>query len=278
MLSKEFDELAKSIDEFLSNRQTPRHNPTQVQLIGNSRWAENEGVRTNPQFAVNLRLPAVEKKWQLRFSSYDDQDQFEGLSRNRSGAQPQNRKTGASVGLIRKVNDIDFLFRPRLEFRDPLVSSFLMRGDQQIIIQKHLQLQWTQKVFAHSVDGVGSSFELDFNIRLGPLFYLRLFNESQYLDKENFFEVSQGPTLAWNFGKKYGLTHTLSLNSQSRDRDVQDRRWNSYHLNSYTFYTSFSHRILNNVLHYQITPELRFAKAYHFKGKAGVNFQISLIF
>ncbi len=277
-LSKRFDELAREVDTLLSSRQSPKRNPSQIQLISNTTWNEGGDVRTLPQFALDLRLPAVEKKWQLRFSSYDREDQFEGLERNRDGSVPQNRKAGASVGLLRKVGNLNFFFRPRIEFRDPLVTGFLMRVDQTIAFNKIYYAQWTQKLFAHSEEGAGLATELDFNAKVSSLLLFRWFNEMQYLDFDNYYEVSQGPSLIWRLSEAYALSHTVSFNSENRNRDIDNRVWNSYHLKSITLYTSFGHRILNKVLHYQITPFLNFPKQYNFKGQAGVNFRLALIF
>jgi hypothetical protein len=277
-LSKRIDRLARNLDELLSNRQSPVRNATQVQLIGNTRWTEQQAPTLQPQFALNLSLPAVEKRLRLQLASFDREDQFEGLERNRNGAQPQNQKTGASLGVLRQLGATQVLFRPRIEFRDPLVTSILIRTDQRLQFSTVPLILLTQKVFAHSVDGAGASAEVDFDFQLSDSVLLRFFNEAQYLDQDNFFETSQGPTLAWQISERMAWSSTLSFNGQNRALFSNNTQWNSFHLNSYTLFTSFSHMILRNVLHYQITPELRFPKSNRWKGVAGLNFQLSLIF
>ncbi len=280
-LSKQFDSLAQEIDTLLSNRRGKVPSNSRLRLLGY--FESREGGIQNQSFFISadLRLPKLEKKWKVRFSSYDREDEFEGLQRNRNGVAPREQKSGASVGLIRKVSGVNFLLRPRIELKDPLVSSMLLKlnGDLQIT---SWALQWQLKFFAHSVDGVGQSAAFDFEKDLTNRLVLRLFNEQQYLDRDNVFRVAQGPSFLYKLNDLMGLSTTLAFNSANRNISTRFTEEaygaENYHLTSYRWDITFSHKLLRNVFHYQLTPLLEFPKQRGFKGWAGIILRTEIIF
>lgn len=285
-ISLRIDELARSLDGLLSNRRAEGINKTSISLIGFVDSREGEVIDEKGHVQVNLRLPELEEKWKLRFSSYDQEDEFEGLARNRDGAGPRRQKFGTSLGLANNISNIKTLVRPRIELRDPLVSSFLLKFSSDLPLGP-FHLKWVKKFFTHSIDGVGQAIQVDFDYRLTKKIIFRFFNEEQYLDRYNLMNVAQGPTLLYKFSRRLGLSKTLSFNSKNRNLLTNADRVSplfqpygasGYHLSSYNLIFSLSHKIYKNVFHYQISPRLDFRKQQNFKGQAGVTFRTELIF
>lgn len=278
-ISKEIDDIATSIDEFLSSRREVKRNRSSVNLMGFSEFREGGYFKQTGHVNLALKLPNTEKDWMIKLSSYDEEDEFEGLQRNREGARPQSEKYGTSVGFARSLKGINATVRPRIEFKDPLVSSFLFKLEQTMKFSG-FNLRWQSKFFAHSVDGTGEAFALDFDKKLSKKILLRLFNEEQYLDKYHQFTVSQGPSILYTWSDRMAISKTISFNSANRNFRPPDDPYGagSYHLSSYNFIVSFNHKLYKNIFHYRVTPSLNFEKFNNFKGKAAMIFTTEIIF
>lgn len=279
-ISRYFDGLATDIDSLLSSRKARPRNQSRVSLVGFANSVEGQGVDPSGHIDVDLRLPNLEQDLKLQFSSYDKEDEFEGLGRNRTDGLPQQQKYGTSVAFARTFKNIRTTLRPRLELKNPLVSSFLLRFDH-----NHNFSRWTLrntlKLFAHSIDGTGQSISVDFERGLTRSMLFRWFNEQQYLDRDNILYVAQGPMLLMKLNEVMALSYTFSLNSQSRtllDLAPAKEITQSYHLSGYRSIVSFSHSLYKNVFHYQISPSLSFYKYRNFKGEAGVLLRTEIIF
>lgn len=287
VVSHKIDNLARRLDSLLANRRDDPaiSNKTTISLL--NFLESREGGYLKPRFhiAFNLRLPQLQDKWKLRLSSYDNEDEYEGLGRNRDGAAPRAQKLGTSLGLNKTFANIKTLFRPRIEFKNPLVTSLLLKFNQKISL-KNFDIIWTQKFFAHSINGAGESTSVDFEKSITQRVLLRFFNESQYLDQTNIFKAAQGPSLRMELSESMALSNTLSFYSASRTLSgpVTDGSQsnpyftNSYHLTHYQYLLSFSHQIWKRVFHYQISPYLEFAKTQSFKGQAAIKIRAEIIF
>ena len=278
-ISQQIDDLASELDELLSNRRETEKNRSTISLIGFVTQREGNVRESTGHVAAHLKLPNFEKLLKVRLSSFDDEDEFEGNGRNRDGAQPREQKLGTSFGLARTFQGVQTLFRPRIEFRDPLVTSFLLKfsGERKFSI---FQMDWRKKFFVHSVDGAGQSFAIDFTNTIYRFLVFRWFNEFQYLDRDHLFQVAQGHSLRYRLNDSMALSNTFVINSQNRELNPQSpqARAESFHLNNYQLLFSFSHNILRRVFHYQISPFWQFAKARSFKGEVGVQLRTEVIF
>lgn len=284
MLSKHIDDLAREIDLLLAGRRfIKKVNKSTVTLTGFTESIEGQAPRFSGHINMDLRLPNLEEEWKLKFSSYDEEDEFEGLNRNRFGAQPQEQKYGASIAYVKEIESVRATVRPRIELKDPLVSGFLLKLEN-LVHLTFMDLRTQLKLFTHSEDGTGQAFTIDLERKLSPSTVLRIFNEQQYLDKDNYFIVAQGPSVLFKITDRMAISPTFSFQSVNRARvenstlilPGQDHP--GYHLDSYIFYVSYRHQIYKNVLHYQLTPNLAFRKSRSFKGQAGINLNIDVIF
>ena len=282
-LSRNLDDLAREIDLLLASRRvSEKTNKTRAILSGFMESREGRAPEYSAHINLDLRLPNLEEEWKLKFSSYDEEDEFEGLDRNRYGAQPQEQKYGASIAYVREIKSVKTTLRPRIELKDPLVSGFLLKLEN-VVRLTFMDVKSQLKLFAHSEDGTGQAFTIDFERKLTSSTVLRLFNEQQYLEKDNLFIVAQGPSILYKINDRMALSPTFSFQSTNRhtpeDRAVTPQtRHPGYHLEGYSFYVSFRHQLYKNILHYQVTPNWAFTKEYQFKGRAGVNLNIEVIF
>ncbi len=280
-ISEYFDNLATELDYQLAGRRTDERNTSQLSLIGFAQAAESNGSLVDGHVDVNLHLPAFEKAVQLRLSSFDAEDEFEGLDRNRTNARPQEQKLGTSVAVGQKLSNINVVFRPRVELRDPLLTSFLLKFSNtitRIMFNFNSQLRF----LTHSRDGVGQSLSLYFDTPLAKSSLFRIFTEEQYLDKTNLFSTAHGLMFLEKMSEEVSLSQTISFNSQNRNLfgpDTPERfRYDSFHLNSYQFIFSFHHKLYKNVFHYQISPSLNFYKRLSFRGDPAILLRTELIF
>jgi hypothetical protein len=280
-ISSYIDNFANQLDYLLSNRRSRIKNYTNIKLIGFIDSREGDVLNEKGHIDINLRLPRLEEKWKLLVASYDTEDEFEGLNRNRDGASPRAQKLGTAVSYSQTFKNIKTVFRPRIDLKNPLATSFLLKfnSDFKIPIFK---VYWQKKFFLHSVDGAGESISFDFDKPLTNNLLFRIFNEAQYLDKSNFFNVAQGPTFLYKISDTIALSNTLTINSQNRNFMNNDGTnfytAANYHLESYAYIVSYSHSLYKNVLHYQISPSLSFQKQRNFKGYAGAVFKAEFIF
>ena len=280
-VSRRIDALANQIDTLLSNRKGYQKNNTTVRIIGFTEYREPGDFSQSGHVALDLRLPKFEDRLKLQLTSFDREDEFEGLGRNRDGAQPRENKFGSSVGLFKSIGKVKTLFRPRIEFRDPLVTSFLLKFNRDIPISDYI-LRLQKKFFTHSRDGVGQALSVDLDRAIFKTSIFRFFNEAQYLDRDNIFRVSQGPTIRTRLYDNMAISNTFSVNSANREltspQDPLTAPGTGFHLTDYQYILSFSHETWKRVFHYQISPYLRFNKRNNFKGQAGIILQTEIIF
>jgi hypothetical protein len=280
-VSKYFDSLARELDYLLSGQRTNERNETQLTVAAFADASEVRGVEPDAHINLDLNLPAFEEEMKLRLSSFDAEDEFEGLARNRTNARPQQQKLGTSVAVGRNISGVKVIFRPRVELRDPLLTSFLLKFTHSLkgwLFNVHSQV----RLLTHSRDGVGQSAHIYFERPLSQSSLFRWFNEQQYLDQFNLFSVAQGLMVLHKASDKLALSYTVSFNSQNRSTGteffVPEVSYTGYHLNSYQFIFSFHHKLFSNVLHYQVSPSLNFYKDLRFRGDPGILLRTELIF
>jgi len=280
-VSEYFDILAAELDYQLAGSRTDERNTSQLSLIGFAQAAESSGTLNDGHIDVNLHLPAFEEAIKLRLSSFDAEDEFEGLDRNRTNARPQEQKLGTSVAIGQRFSDIEVVFRPRVELRDPLITSFLLKFSNTIkrsVFNFNSQLRF----LTHSRDGVGQSLSLYLDTPIAKSSLFRIFTEEQYLDQRNLFSTAHGVMFLEKMSEEISLSQTISLNSQNRNLFGPDTaesfRYRNYHLNNYQFIFSFHHKLYKNVFHYQISPSLNFYKRLSFRGDPAILLRTELIF
>ncbi len=263
-----FDSIAKSIDNFLvSNSPTNRENKSSVGLENVSNSTEGQYVDNVTHLIANLRLPNVEDYFQLKFTTFDENE--ERGSKKRYG-QPVARKQnyGATVGLFKKLGDIRTSFQPRIELQDPLKVSHSLSFDTSANFTTYEFIPKLE-LFANPDKGTGIFLALNHRYFLDNTFTLNWINEGEYEEKKRQFSTIIGLSLVQEITEKSTLAYSIFASSNNRT---------AYHLEAYNFSVTWNHVLYNKILFYQIIPRLSFASEQSFKGAAGLTVVLNLTF
>ncbi|MDZ4676720.1 MAG: hypothetical protein SGI74_04345 [Oligoflexia bacterium] len=269
-ISKKIDEFATDIDVGLSgqnNRDVSFRNLTQVTLRSEANWAENGAFTYKPFLDLRLHLPNFEKKWQLKFST-SDEEQVRGVNKNRVRTAPSRQNYGGGVGLAQQLGQVIAEFEPRVEFLDGVRHSYILRLKTKTE-NSFFTIRPEAELFVRSYAGAGEFFSINTDIPLYKTAVLTIINEEQYVDRENVFSTNNGIRIGYDYNDSMSQGYSLIFESSSRP---------NYHLDRYVVATGFSHKIFQNILHYTIVPYLAFPRTLDFKGSPGLNLELKLIF
>lgn len=269
VVSEWLDSIAEGIDLFLTKKKiSKKPNETRVRIENSSISNESEGVLNNTSLNVQLRLPNLEEYFQLKFTSYDDQE--ERSTRSRYLRQTQRReKYGASVGFFRSIGRVKTAFQPRIQLRDPLKISHSLRFETLVEMTKS-NLNPKIEFFADPDKGTGIFNQLNLNIQLSNKYSFTLINEAEYDDKlATHFKATNGFSINDTLSPKAYLSYNLLFDSNNLP---------NYHLESYDFAVAWNHLLYKQILDYQLIPHLNFPKTNNFKGRAGITLNVNLNF
>lgn len=263
-----FDSIAKSIDNFfVSNSPKNRENKSSVAIENVSTSTEGQNVENVTHFIANLRLPNVEDYFQLKFTTFDENEE---RGSRKSYGQPVTRKQnyGATVGLFRQLGNIRTSFQPRIELRDPLNVSHSLSFDTRANFTTYEMLPKFE-LFANPDKGTGLFLALNYRYFLNDIFTLNWINEGEYEEKKRQFSTIVGLSLVQEITEKSTLAYGLFTNSNNRT---------AYHLEVFSFSVTWSHILYHKIFFYQIVPRLSFASEQSFKGAAGIAVVLNLNF
>lgn len=231
----------------------------------------NEGgvLRNSTAFGINLRLPNLEKRWQVRFSSYDENEEARNLQERRFRTRPRENKPGAALLFFRKLGKVKTTFQPRLELKDPLAMSYLLRFESEGTIAP-IRINPRLDLFADPLRGTGEYFHLNFSYTLAPRWELSLLNEEEYRERTNGLNVNHAIALDHALADDKGIGISFVTNSVNLG--------SPYHLNSYSISTAYAQELAENRLRFVAATFLTFTKPEAFKGDAGCSLQIEVIF
>ncbi len=269
VVSEWLDSIAEGIDMFLTKKKlSKKPNETRVRIENSSISNESEGVINSTSLNVQLRLPNLEEYFQLKFTSYDDQE--ERSTRSRYLRQTQRReKYGASLGFFKSIGRVKTSFQPRVQLRDPLKISHSLRFETLVEMTKST-LNPKIEFFADPDKGTGIFNQLNLNIQLGKRYSLTFVNEAEYDDKlATHFSATNGISINQTINPKAYLSYNLLFDSNNLP---------NYHLDSYDFAIAWNQLLYKQILDYQLIPHLNFAKSNHYKGRVGITLNINLNF
>lgn len=265
-----FDSLAETIDLFLAGQKvTTDKNQTSVRIENSTLWTEGEGASNGTAFNINLRLPNVEETWNLKFTSYDEQRERRGTQNAQFRRDLREKNYGATIGVFRRLGDIRTSFQPRIELQDPLKTSHSLAFETSVDIKPTVQFYPKVDFFASSERGTGVFNQLNFGFVLSPIYSLGLVNQSTYEDKTKIFSVANGVSLSRPVLRNAGVAYSFFFNSDNQG---------AYSLVGYTLATTWNQTIYRNILEYNLTPHIDFAKARSFTGQMGFDVNVSLKF
>lgn len=268
-ISEKIDLWAERLDLFLSRRRFTE-DPNESTVILRSFFSHEEGGKKDSSFNfdLNLRLPNLEERWSLRFTSYDPNEEERGIRSQQQRIRARERNYGAGLALLQELGNIRTTFQPRIELKDPLQTSYTLRFES-IARAKPIRVEPRVELFADSEKGTGQFASLNMEIKASEGITVLQFNEEQYEDAENIFTTTHGVSVSKGVGRRQGINTTISFRSVNRP---------AFHLSDMTASAAYYSEPYRRVLAYHIGPYWLFAKENRFKGKVGLVFEVQLIF
>lgn len=268
-ISQKLEQAAEKIDITLAGKKyTRKKNPSTINVTQYVTHLEDTGLTTSTDFGINLRLPNFEKRWQVRFSSYDEDKENRDLSQRRVRTRTRERDFGASFQFFETLGKIKTTFQPRLKLASPPTLSYILRFQSEAK-GKNIRLVPRVDFFTDPDKGTGEFFSLDFQWEISKRSDLSLTSSEEYRDHENYFTTQHGISYDYSLTPARAIGGSYSLRSINRP---------SFGLDSMTVAGAYTQEILREVLKYSISPFLDFDKDYHFKGKAGITLNMEAVF
>lgn len=269
-ISEKIDVWAEKLDLFLSRRRFT-DDPNETTIILRSFNSHQEGGRQDSSFNfdINLRLPNLEERWSLRFTSYDPNEEERGIRSTRQRIRARERNYGAGLALLQDLGNIRTTFQPRIELKDPLQTSYTLRFES-TAEAKPFKIDPRVEFFADSERGTGQFVSINWEINVQDGVSILQFNEEQYEDAENRFTTTHGFSVSKGLGRRRAVSTTVSFRSTNRPA--------AFHLSDMTASAAYSSEPYRRVLAYNVGPYWIFSKEARFKGKVGLVFEFELIF
>ena len=264
-----FNGAADGIDLFLMGRRlTDKPNNTQVQIENSTFSSSGRAPNNTSSINVNLRLPNVEEYWQVKFASYDEQEEARNVQNGYLRTTPRERNPGATVGFFRKLGNIRTAFQPRVGFNNPFKVAHSLSFES-VVDYKIFQFNPKVEFYAKPDDGTGIFIRLNFNYIMTPIFSLTQTNEGEYKERLHLFTGTNGLTLGQGINDRNSISYSLVFSSVSQP---------SYMLDGYSFAISYNHLIYKKILDMQLIPHWDFPYAVNFHGTPGIAMNFNLYF
>lgn len=267
-ISKAVQYTAEQIDLTLAGKRYTDHaNDSRATVSQILTWSEGGQLQNSTDVGLNLRLPNVEKHWQLRFSTYDEEEEERNMNQRHVRTTARTKEYGTSLFFLQKLGDVRVGFQPKLQLKDPLIMSYVLRFES-AAEAKRFRIAPKLELFADGVKGTGQYFALNFIFRPRQTIEWAIENEEEYR------------TLGHSFTTRHGLSFDYIYNMWNRfgTAFVATSENHDFHLAALNYSLSYTHDIYKNLLSFTTSPFWGFAKADHFKGRVGISFNLSATF
>ena len=268
-VSQYFDDLADGLDTFLMGKRiTRRRNETSVRVQNTTIVLEGENTQNSTSIGLNLRLPNVEEYWMLKFTTYDESEERRGVQNGYLRQTPRQQSYGASVGLFRKLGNVNTSFQPRIDLGDPLKISHSITFESVAELPKY-SVNPKLELFSDPNDGVGFYTAFNFGFGLSKYYNLTLINNGTYGDKKHLLNTANGFSIGQFVDRKNSVSYSLIFNGKNQP---------NYHLESYDISVAWSQLVYRKIFDFQLIPYLNFARDHDFRGRPGVILNLNLNF
>lgn len=268
-ISTWFDGFTEGIDLFLVGKRVSKEkNKSSFRIDNTTTTTETENFNNNTSISIKPRLQNLEEFMQLKFTSYDENEDGRGVESGYLRKTQRKKNYGATVGFIRKLGKVRTTFQPRITLQDPLKVAHSLAFESVAELKK-FQMNPKFELFADPDKGTGTFQAVNFHYEINAYYGLTLINEGEYQEKIHKLSVTNGITLGQEYSEKTGFSYSWIFNSHNRER---------YHLDAHSISATWHQNIYRNVLDFQLTPHIDFEKVRHFKGRIGVIFNISINF
>lgn len=269
-IAETIDQTAENIDVRLAGKKyTKKKNASSVSVKQLTVWREGGDLNNSTSFGINIRLPNLERRWQVRFSSYDEEEEQRDQQAKRFRTRPRENNPGAALLFFKRLGKIKTVFQPRLEIKDPLAMSYILRFESDAGTER-FRINPRADFFAHPEYGTGQYFRLNFSFNLAERWELTLINDEEYRERTNFLNVNHGVSLDHALSDDKGVAFSVIANSVNLG--------GGYHLNQYTFSPAYAQELAEDRLRFVLATFLAFGKGEAFKGDAGCSLQVEVIF
>jgi hypothetical protein len=268
-VQKAVEKTAERTDLMIAGkRYTKKKNKSSITYRQFVTWQDGRGVKFPGDFGFNLKLPNLEKRWQLRFSSYDEEADRRNLQEQRVRTTAPPKDYGAGLFFFEKLGNVKTSFQPRLQLSNPLTMSYTLRFENEAEV-KPLKLNSRVELFADPKKGTGEYASLEFRFRLTERTELGFQNTEEYHERDNYFVTQHGLSLDHSLTptRAVGTSFIAACNNKTQ-----------YHLDQYTYSWVVVQQVYPERLQLSLTPFLAFYKAAGFQGKTGITLQGNLTF
>lgn len=264
--------LGRRVDMFLSGQKyTSETNETSITLKNAAYWQEGQGddIDFNTQFDIRLHLPNLESKWALRFTSYDEDQDEVGVNKRRPQTRPRRENYGTSIAILQKLGNIDVTFRPRVQLKNGLETSHLLRLTSRADVKKIL-IEPSLEFFARPDAGTGqfASIVVAYDISKGWVFTVA--NDEQYVNNENRLSTNHEVSATQSIREDKSIKYALLYQMTNKPR--------SFNLQEYSFYLSYVHAMAKEKLYYNVTPRLFFNRENGFRPRNAMTLGVDIVF
>jgi hypothetical protein len=268
-IQQRIKKTAESIDITLAGKKyTKKVNPSQLEIRYLTSWSEGGKFSSSPDFGLDLRLPNVEKRWQLRFSSYDEEQESHDVTNERISTRPRARNYGAGLFFFEQLGRVKTSFLPRFQLTSPLKATYTLRFEANSDT-KPVRIVPKVDLYADSTKGTGEFAQLEFRSDLSDKLNLSFVSTEEYHQRDVFFTTQHVLTFDYLLNDAQAIGHSIAFISNNTG---------AFHLDTVTFGFPFTQRIYPKRLTAGLSPFWTFVKSVHFKGKAGISLTLDLIF
>lgn len=272
MGAKTIDSVSNKLDMMLTGEKMTDKKTTSKLVLRNDFYSLEGQKKINYKLRadVRLNLPNLEEKWTLNFTSYDDDEDERGIQRNRLKTSPRPENYGASVILLKKLGDVDFTFRPKLQLVNKrIVTSHLLRFESEADMKTYKIIPRLE-LFAKASTGTGQLFAINFEYMINEDFVIAQTNEEEYIDFENTFSTNHELALLQSLSKTQSLKYAVLFESSSEPTN--------FHLTQYTFYLSYKNMLYKDKLHYALSPRMIFPESTGYSHRLAMVLSVDFIF
>lgn len=257
---------------LLAGEKTTNKKTTSKLVLRNDFYSYEGRKQIRYRFRADARLnfPNLEEKWTLNFTSYDDDDEERGIQRNRIKTTPRPDNYGASVMLLKKLGDVDFTFRPKLQLVGKrLTTSHFLRFESEADMKTY-KIVPRLELFARADTGTGQLFAINFQYNINDKFVVALTNEEEYVDYRNRLSTNHELALLQSLSDTRSLKYATLIESSSLP--------DNFHMTQYSFYVSYKHMLYKDKLHYSLSPQLLFPEDSGYSHRLAMVLSVDFIF
>lgn len=272
-----FDNFTEGVDLFLvGKRLTKERNRSSFRIDNTTTIEEGSNFANNTSISIKPRLQNLEEFMQLKFESYDEKETGRGVESRILRKTQRKKNYGATVGFFRKLGRVKTTFQPRITLQDPLKVAHSLAFES-VADAGEFKMNPKLEFYADPDKGTGTFQAINFNYEFNEIYSATLINESEYQEKAHYLLVTNGVALGHAYSEKTGFTYSWIFSSANREITILDNG-GRYHLDSHSVSVTWQQNIYRNILDFQLTPHLDFHKTYHWKGRTGLIFNVSVNF